>query len=140
MIKIIRKRHFFRQHYNLILGLLWLSIGVAYYLVNGTGGFKILSVFNLLMGVAYLAIHFYQRDRNQEFIAWNEEQVILSKWQLKPVTYSRTQINRITITNSYFILHTNQKTPGETMELKGYSEKDIDLLKSRFSNQKISAG
>ena len=139
MTKIIRKRHFFRQYNNLILGILWLSIGVAYFWVGEVEEFNFLLVFNLLLGLAYFTLHLLQKDHNQEFIAWDEEQVILSKWQLKPVTYSIAQPSRVTVTNSYFILNTNPEAPGETMELSGYSEKDIELLKQRFSGQQIAS-
>ncbi len=133
MTKIIRKRHFFRQYTNLILGVLWLSIGVGYFWIGEIEEFNFLFVFNLLLGLAYLALHLLQKDRNQEFIAWDEEQLILSKWQLKPVTYSLAQISRVTVTNSYFILNTNPDAPGETMELSGYSENDLYLLRRKFS-------
>ena len=139
MTKIIRKRHFFRQYTNLILGVLWLSIGVGYFWIGEIEEFNFLFVFNLFLGLAYLTLHLLQKDRNQEFIAWDEEQVILSKWQLKPETYSIAQISRVKITNSYFILNTNLDAPGETMELSGYSEKDIDLLKQRFSDQQMAS-
>jgi hypothetical protein len=139
MTKIIRKRHFFRHYTNLILGTLWLSIGVAYFWVGEIYVFNILSFFNLLIGLVYLAMHFYLKERNQEFIAWDEEQVTLSKWQLKPKIYPIAEINKVTLTKSHFILNTSPEVPGETMELSGYSENDLYLLSRKFSPEFASS-
>ena len=137
MTKINRKRNFFIQFQNLILGTLWLLVGIAYFMISENDNFKILSGLNLLLGLFYFGLHFFQKGQNQEFIAWDEEQLTISKWQQKPVTYPLAEVSQIFITGSYFIVKTSPEAPGETMELSGYSESDLDLLKSRFSPGKV---
>ena len=137
MTKIIRKRNFLKQFQNLIMGTLWFIVGTFYLLVTESNDFELLSLLYLFLGMFYFVLSFIQKERNQEFIAWDEEQLILSKWQLKPVKYSLVEINQITLTNNHLILTSTSRSLGETMELSGYSETDLRLLRNRFSPERV---
>ncbi|WP_424494554.1 hypothetical protein [Salinimicrobium sp. GXAS 041] len=133
MVKVVRKQHFFKQYKNLILGALWIIVGLSYFLVAKNDVFSIFSVFYPLLGVVYLVLYVFQKERNQEFIAWDEEQVVVSQWQYKSESYSFEDISKITVTKEHFIINSTAEGKGKSMELKGYSEKDMKLLRSRFS-------
>ena len=137
MTKIIRKRNFFKRFQNLIMGTLWLMVGATYLVVSENKDYNILSLIYLFLGMFYFVLYFLQKERNQEFIAWDEENLVLSKWQLKPLNFSLAEINQITLTNNHFILTSTSRSPGETMELSGYSETDLKLLRNRFSPENV---
>ena len=137
MTKIVRRQHFFKQYQNIILGALWIIVGLSYFLVVKNDVFTIFSVFYPLLGFLYLALYIFQKERNQEFIAWDEEQVVVSQWQYKSESYSMEEISKITLTNEHFILNSSVEGKGKTMKLTGYSENDLNLLRSRFSPELV---
>ncbi len=82
----------------------------------------------------YAGWHFYDKDLNTEYIAWNEKEVRVSAFQQNEMVYALEDINLITITPNNFIIKSGSAS-GIMIDLKGFKKEDLELLKSRFSTK-----
>ncbi|MFN4762727.1 hypothetical protein ACKGJN_06340 [Gillisia sp. Q332] len=93
--------------------------------------------FYLGMAVLYGGWHFYDKELNLEYIAWDEKEVRLSAFQEKEKVFAFEDINLITITPNNFIIKSGTAS-GTMIDLKGFKKEDIALLKSRFSSGAVA--
>lgn len=93
--------------------------------------------FYLGMAVLYGGWHFYDKELNLEYIAWDEKEVRLSAFQEKEKVFAFEDINLITITPNNFIIKSGTAS-GTMIDLKGFKKEDIALLKFRFSSGAVA--
>ncbi len=135
MIKIKEKPNNFKRLSLLLLGLIWFSNGILHFYNYQNETNLILGILFLLLGIAYFFMHYYYR--NTGYIAWDDTEIIVSQWQRrKPNNYLFTDISSITVTNSHFILK-SKRSKGFSLSLKSFNKEDIALLQSTFSTEVI---
>ncbi|MDT0650308.1 hypothetical protein [Autumnicola edwardsiae] len=126
MQKIHGQLNFFRRYYNLIFGSFWMIFSILSFLFASEELFVFLY---LIPAVLYFFSHFYYRNTNRIFIAWNNEKIIVAEHLQSEKEYFLTEIDSLSVTNSHFILKSGAAN-GSMMELKYFAQEDIQLLQS----------
>jgi hypothetical protein len=87
----------------------------------------------LIGGVLYLFAGFkIYKNRNSEFVSWNDEKLVVAQLFNKPVTYPLDEHHHITISGKHLIVKA-PKAKGVMLDLKGFAEEDIKKLQARFA-------
>ena len=141
MTRISRDLSFFRENYMIIMAILWLVIGITSFFLQDDakeGFFKdhFVAIGYTIVGILYGFSAFKNRSKNAEYIEWDDQNLIIQKAGAKALNYRLTETNEITVTPNNLIVKA-PNAAGTMAELKGYSEEDIALLKSRF--RKVAA-
>jgi len=126
---------FLKSYHKIIFVVLWIILGVFTFLDSGFESMNFW--FYLGMAVLYIGWHFYDKELNMEYIAWDEKEVGLSAFQERERVYSFEDINLITITPNNFIIKSGPAS-GTMIDLKGFKKEDIAMLKSRFSSGAVA--
>ena len=82
-------------------------------------------------------VAFKQGGKNAEYIAWYEEKVIVARLHQKPKTYYFSPEVNIHLSN-YNLIIKAPRAAGDMVELKGFTEKDLDLLREKFANTAVA--
>lgn len=136
MERIEKKVNFFKRNLNYIFAFFWLSMGLAFYLNSDSGRYLISSLY-LISGLLYAFLAYKQRGRNTEFIAWDEEKLIIARLHQKPKTYYFSPEVNIHLSNYNLIIKAPRAT-GDMVELEGYSEEDLDLIRRKFAKPAVA--
>lgn len=137
MRRIEKKVNFFKRNLNYIFAVLWLSMGLAnYFLTDGKATILISSLY-LVSGFLYAWLAYKQKDRNTEYIAWDEEKVIVARLHQKPKAYYFSPEVNIHLSIYNLIIKAPRAT-GDMVELKGFTEEDLDLLREKFANPAVA--
>ncbi|CAM4153609.1 hypothetical protein [Gillisia limnaea] len=134
MTRIVKAPVFFKSYYKIIMVLLWISLCLFTFLDSNFESKNLW--FYLGMAILYTGWHFYDKDLNKEYIAWNENEVRVSAFQQNEMVYAFEDINFITITPNNFIIKSGPAS-GTMITLEGFKKEDIELLKSRFSSNPL---
>ena len=87
MKKIIKKTSFFKKYLYYIFAAFWLIFGAYYYFLSEGKGAVFISVLYLIAGLLHALVAFKQGGKNAEYIAWDEEKVIVASLLKKIWTY-----------------------------------------------------
>jgi len=137
MERVEKKVNFFKRNLNYVFAVLWLSTGLAnYFLTDGKATILISSLY-LVSGCLYAWLAYKQKDRNTEYIAWDEEKLIVAKLHQKPKSYYFSPDINIHLSNYNLIIKAPRAT-GDMVELKGFTEEDMDLLQEKFANPAVA--
>jgi len=137
MKRIEKKVNFFKRNLNYIFAVLWLSMGLAnYFLTDGKATILISSLY-LVSGFLYVWLAYKQKDRNTEYIAWDEEKLIVARLHQKPKAYYFSPEVNIHLSN-YNLIIKAPRAIGDMVELKGFTEEDLDLLREKFANPAVA--
>jgi hypothetical protein len=90
-----------------------------------------------ISGILYAWLAYKQKDRNTEYIAWDEEKLIVARLHQKPKTYYFSPEVNIHLSN-YNLIIKAPRAAGYMVELKGFTEKDLDLLREKFANTAVA--
>lgn len=136
MTKVVKKISVWRKHHNLFFSFLWFAVGLSYILVSDKLVFGIIYI---LLAASYLFLHLSNKTkgRDQEFVSWDEEGIKIGKVGVKPLEYSFTDIQNISLTANNLIVKSGAAA-GTMLELKGFTSEDLDLLKSRFASEVVA--
>jgi len=138
MTRISRNLSFFKRNYNSFFGLFW-SLMAVFYLLSAEWD-EGREYFDFIMAVAYFIVsglYFYQahqnRGNNGEYIEWDDEFIIYKPAQGKIHSYKlKKLINLSVATNNLIIKAPNAQ--GTMAPLKGYSDEEIEKLRSSFGD------
>ena len=137
MQKIIKKTSFFKKYLYYIFAAFWLIFGAYYYFLSEGKGAVFISVLYLIAGLLHALVAFKQGGKNAEYIAWDEEKLIIARLHQKPKTYYFTSEVNIHLSNYNLIIKAPRAT-GDMVELKGFTEEDLDLLREKFANPAVA--
>ena len=135
MTRIVKPPVFLKSYYKIIFVVLWIILSVFTFLDSQFESINLW--FYLGMALIYTGWHYYDKDLNMEYIAWNEKEVRVSAFQQNEMVYPFEDINQITITPNNFIIKSGTAS-GTMIDLKGFKEEDLALLKSRFSSGSVA--
>jgi hypothetical protein len=136
MKRIDKKVNFFKRNLNYIFAFFWLSMGFAFYLNSDLGRYLVSTLYGI-SGILYAWLAYKQKDRNTEYIAWDEEKLIVARLHQKPKTYYFSPEVNIHLSN-YNLIIKAPRAAGYMVELKGFTEKDLDLLREKFANTAVA--
>lgn len=137
MQKIIKKTSFFKKYLYYIFATFWLIFGAYYYFLSEGKGAVFISVLYLIAGLLHALVAFKQGGKNAEYIAWDEEKVIVARLHQKPKAYYFSSEVNIHLSNYNLIIKAPRAT-GDMVELKGFTEEDLDLLREKFANPAVA--
>lgn len=133
MTKIEKTIPFYNRYVNLILGLMWVSMAIFMFIFNNENGYFV-PVLYLLSGSLFLFAGFRNKKRNEEFVAWDSEKVIVAELFKKAKVYYLNEISDLSLTSKHFIVKSENK-PSTFLKLKGFSGDDLAVLENRFKFQ-----
>ncbi|MBZ9632564.1 hypothetical protein LB465_17425 [Salegentibacter sp. LM13S] len=137
MQKIEKKVNFFKRNLNYIFAVLWISMGLAnYFFTDGRVAILISSLY-LISGLLYAWLAYKQKDRNTEYIAWDDEKLIVARLHQQPKAYNFAPEVNIHLASNNLIIKAPKAT-GDMVELKGFSEEDLELLRDKFAKPAIA--
>ena len=136
MKRIEKKVNFFKRNLNYIFAFFWLSMGFAFYLNSDSGRYLVSTLYGI-SGILYAWLAYKQKDRNTEYIAWDEEKLIVARLHQKPKAYYFSPEVNIHLSNYNLIIKAPRAT-GDMVELKGFTEEDLDLLREKFANPAVA--
>jgi hypothetical protein len=136
MKRIDKKVNFFKRNLNYIFAFFWLSMGFAFYLNSDLGRYLVSTLYGI-SGILYAWLAYKQKDRNTEYIAWDEEKLIVARLHQKPKAYYFSPEVNIHLSNYNLIIKAPRAT-GDMVELKGFTEEDLDLLREKFANPAVA--
>ncbi|MBO2545738.1 hypothetical protein J0871_15050 [Salegentibacter sp. BDJ18] len=137
MQKIVKHTSFFKKNLYFILAVFWLLLGLANYIFVEGSVAILISCLYLVSGLLYAWLAFKQKDRNTEYIAWDDEKLVVARLHQKPKTYKFGPELNIDVSNYHLIIKA-PKAKGDIVELKGFLEEDIDLLREKFGKQAMA--
>ncbi len=132
MQRIEKKVNFFKRNLNYIFSVSWLLMGLAFYLNSDSGRYLVSSLYGI-SGILYAFLAYKQRGRNTEYLAWDDEKLVVARLHQKPKTYHFTPEINIHLSNYNLIIKAPRAT-GDMIELKGFNEEDLDLLREKFAD------
>lgn len=139
MTRITRKLSFFKQNHFVIFGVLWTILAIAMFIIaifdEDSKWFSrvLLPGLYLLSAILYFIGAIRMKGKNSEYIEWDHEKLIVKKQNEKPKGYLLSNLNNLTIATQDLIIKAPNAS-GTMMDLKGYSEDDIQKLRADFSN------
>ncbi|OEY72636.1 hypothetical protein [Salegentibacter salarius] len=128
MPQISKKVSFFRRNYFYITGGFWLGMGIALILVGGNDFIAYPYTIVGLIGAGY---GYFKNDLPLEFIRWDNEKIEISEWQQSTRSYNWRNIDGINVSATNLTIKSGP-AGGTMVELKGYSEVDIEKLKTEL--------
>ncbi len=131
-MKIVKKITFWVRYQHWILTLIWLCFGIAYFIMDEPLTFAFFGYMFLTLGQVGLHNYYKKKDRNKEFISWNENQLIVQELFQKPKIYPFSKIENLTLTRNNLIVKSGQAS-GVMLELKGFNPDDIEKLRSEVA-------
>lgn len=123
---ISKKPNFFRENYFGLFGSVWALFGGAIVIVDES---MPLGYLYLFMSVGYFLMGYIKRHQNKAYIKWDDEKLIFSDWYQRPVAYPYSSIDAIIISGENLTIKSGAAN-GTMIDLKGYDQEDIHLLKS----------
>lgn len=129
MPQISKKVGFFRRNYFYITGGFWLGMGIALILVGGNDFIAYPYTIFGLIGAGY---GYFKKDLPLEFIRWDNEKIEISEWQQSTRSYNWRNIDGINVSATNLTIKSGP-AGGTMVELKGYTEADIEKLKTELT-------
>jgi len=136
--RISRDLSYFKRNHYSIFGVFWLLLAV-FYLLSAEWD-EPQEYFEFIISGAYLVVsglYFYQAYQNQgnngEYIEWDNECISYKPSQGRIHSYKIGKLISLTVATNNIII----KAPtaqGTMAPLKGYSEEDLQKLRSEFGN------
>lgn len=131
-MKKVKKRHSLRKYQHWIMGFLWIGFGLFYVLDDNPLTFLIYGYIFLGIAEIILQLYYKKKGRAEESIGWDEEEIIVQKYFQKPDVFRVEETEFVTVTRNKFLIRSDS-AKGVMLDLKGFSEEDLKLLKARFS-------
>ncbi|WP_286760343.1 hypothetical protein [Salegentibacter sp. UBA1130] len=128
MPQISKKVTFFRRNYFFIMGGIWGLMGVLIII------FQVMDVMAYgytLIGLIYAVVGYLKRDLALEFISWDDEKIEISEWQQSTRSYKWENIDGINVSSTNLTIKSGP-VDGTMVELKAYTETDIEKLKTEL--------
>ncbi|SFG14298.1 hypothetical protein SAMN04488033_13031 [Salegentibacter agarivorans] len=128
MPQISKKVTFFRRNYFFIMGGIWGLMGVLMII------FQVMDVMAYgytLIGLIYAVVGYLKRDLALEFISWDDEKIEISEWQQSTRSYKWENIDGINVSATNLTIKSGP-VDGTMVELKAYTETDIEKLKTEL--------
>ncbi|PRX41946.1 hypothetical protein [Salegentibacter salegens] len=93
--------------------------------------YDVMSYGYTIIGLTYACVGYFKKDLPLEFIAWDEEKIEISEWQQSTRSYNWSTIDGINVSPSNLTIKSGP-ADGTMVDLKGYTEADIEKLKSEL--------
>ena len=129
MPKISKKVTFFRRNYFFIIGGIWLLFGFTMLIVKT---YDVMAYGYTIIGLVYAVVGYFKKDLPLEFIRWDDEKIEISEWQQSTRSYSWERIDGIKVSATNLTIKSGP-AGGTMVELKGYTEADIEKLKTELT-------
>ncbi|MGY5847425.1 hypothetical protein ACW6QP_08385 [Salegentibacter sp. HM20] len=120
MQRISKPSNFYRKHHHYIFGGFWLVSGLVIILFEnrnflgfGYGGF----------GLAYFIFGYFNRNKTDEYIAWDENKIIIKQLHNEILEYPKGKIDALGVSKTDLTIKSGAAA-GIMVELKQYSEED----------------
>ncbi|APS40195.1 hypothetical protein AO058_15490 [Salegentibacter sp. T436] len=84
-----------------------------------------------LIGLIYAVVGYLKRDLALEFISWDDEKIEISEWQQSTRSYKWENIDGINVSATNLTIKSGP-VDGTMVELKAYTETDIEKLKTEL--------
>jgi hypothetical protein len=137
MFRIEKKSSFFiRNQFHLFAGL-WLLFALGMLLTGITGKDAtnyIIAGGYFIIAACYVYQAWAKKDLNEAYIAWDEQQLVVSRFAQKPKTYVFAPELNIYLRSNHFIIKA-PKAMGDMIELKDFKEEDLALLREKFGKK-----
>jgi len=128
MPQISKKVTFFRRNYFFIMGGIWLLFGITMLIVKT---YDVMAYGYTIIGLVYAVVGYFKKDLPLEFIRWDDEKIEISEWQQSTRSYKWTGIDGINVSETNLTIKSGPAN-GTMVELKGYTEADIEKLKTEL--------
>jgi hypothetical protein len=127
---ITKKNPIWKKDFNLYASVFWGLMGISFLFISEN---YVSGVLNILLAISYFSFHLYniKKGRNKDYIKWDNNTVIVGRVGEKPLEYSLNEIQSITHTPNNLIIISGAAA-GTMVELNGFSNEDLELLKARF--------
>ena len=135
MPQISKKVSFFRRNYFYFMGGIWLLFGISMWIAKV---YDVMTYGYSIIGLAYALIGYFKKDLPLEFIRWDDEKVEISEWQQSTRSYKWASIDGINVSATNLTLKSGP-AGGTMVELKGYTEADIEKLKNELTREQTIA-
>lgn len=134
MFRIEKKSSFFiRNQFHLFAGL-WLLFSLGMLLTGKDATNYIIAGGYFIIAACYVYLAWAKNDLNEAYIAWDEEQLVISRFAQKPKTYVFAPELNIYLSGNHLIIKA-PKAMGDMVELKGFKEEDLALLREKFGKK-----
>lgn len=131
MPQISKKVSFFRRYYFYLMGGFWLCMGIALILIGSNDFIAYPYTIFGLIGAGY---GYFKKDLPLEFIRWDNDKIEISEWQQEKRAYNWGNIDGINVSPTNLTIKSGP-AGGTMVELKGYTEADIEKLKNELTPQ-----
>jgi hypothetical protein len=129
MPQISKKVTFFRRNYFFIMGGIWLFFGITILIVKT---YDVMAYGYTIIGLVYAVVGYFKKDLPLEFIRWDDEKIEISELQQSTRFYSWERIDGIKVSATNLTIKSGP-AGGTMVELKGYTEADIEKLKTELT-------
>lgn len=127
---IKKKPNFFRENYFKVFGTVWLLFGAIIVIADDS---MIMGYLYLIMGLCYFIAGYIKRTQNKAYIEWDKKKLVFSDWFQTPVEYQLSSIDALIFSGENITIKSGAAN-GTMVDLKGYKEEDIHLLKNDFNS------
>ena len=129
MPKIVKTQAWWKVSFNIFFSIMWFAVAVSHFIASN----YFLGILYSILTLSYISFHYYnkKKDRDHEFIEWDDRVVTVGRIGAKPLYYYLEEIENITVTSNDLIIKSGA-AKGTMVELKGFESDDLELLKSRF--------
>ena len=111
------------------MGGIWLLFGITMLIVKT---YDVMAYGYTIIGLVYAVVGYFKKDLALEFIRWNNEKIEISEWQQSARSYKWRNIDGINVSATNLTIKSGP-AGGTMVELKGYTEADIDKLKTELT-------
>ncbi|GGW95687.1 hypothetical protein GCM10008086_25950 [Salegentibacter mishustinae] len=111
------------------MGGIWLFFGITMLIVKT---YDVMAYGYTIIGLVYAVVGYFKKDLPLEFIRWDDEKIEISEWQQSTRFYSWERIDGIKVSATNLTIKSGP-AGGTMVELKGYTEADIEKLKTELT-------
>lgn len=132
MTRVDKEISFFKRNMHFLFGILWFCIAILMFIPAEEGKYIAPSLY--LTGAILYTVASYKIYKKQptEYVAWNDEELVVTQLFNKPVTYPLDEQHCITVSGKHLIVKA-PRAKGVMIDLKGFAEEDIKKLQARFA-------
>ena len=131
MTKIEKEIPFFRKFMYLNFGVFSIVLGGLMVWVSPESFNRVIGFLYCLSGVLYLFEYYRKRNYQSEFLAWDDEKVVVGEFLKEKKIYSSEEITHFVILKKEFLIKARGRKRHK-IKLKGFSEEELTQLRARF--------
>ncbi|QED37613.1 hypothetical protein FK178_07685 [Antarcticibacterium arcticum] len=129
MARIVKPTGFFKKNYHYIVGGFWFLAGLISLILRES----FIYYTYLPLGLGLIIYGYSIRKKTEESISWNNKGLFINDLANGKLSYPWEDIDTVFISNNHLTVKSGAAN-GIILDLLGYSEEDIHLLKAVVEN------